>query len=46
DGFTGSLVVAEFADLAAAETWAQADPYIDADVYAKVTVKPFKKVLP
>jgi hypothetical protein len=46
DGFTGSLVVAEFADLAAAETWAQADPYMDADVYAKVTVKPFKKVLP
>lgn len=45
-GFTGSLVVAEFADLAAAQAWADADPYIDADVYAKVTVKPFKKVLP
>ncbi|HWV14407.1 MAG TPA: YciI family protein [Cellvibrio sp.] len=45
-GFTGSLVVAEFASLAAAETWAAADPYISAGVYAKVTVKPFKKVLP
>ena len=45
-GFTGSLVVAEFADLAAAESWADADPYVAAGVYAKVTVKPFKKVLP
>lgn len=46
DGFSGSLVVAEFADLAAAQAWAKADPYMDADVYARVTVKPFKKVLP
>lgn len=45
-GFSGSLVVAEFADLAEAQRWADADPYIEADVYAKVTVKPFKKVLP
>jgi uncharacterized protein YciI len=45
-GFTGSLVVAEFTDLKAAQAWADADPYIEADVYAKVTVKPFKKVLP
>lgn len=45
-GFSGSLVVAEFADLAAAEAWANADPYMAANVYAKVTVKPFKKVLP
>jgi hypothetical protein len=45
-GFSGSLVVAEFADLAEAQNWADADPYMDADVYAKVTVKPFKKVLP
>ena len=42
----GSLVVAEFADLAEAQRWADADPYIEADVYSKVTVKPFKKVLP
>jgi uncharacterized protein YciI len=45
-GFTGSLVVAEFASLRDAETWAEQDPYIAAGVYAKVTVKPFKKVLP
>ncbi len=45
-GFTGSLIVAEFADLAAAQAWADADPYIEAGVYAQVTVRPFKKVLP
>jgi hypothetical protein len=45
-GFTGSLVVAEFASLEAAQTWADNDPYIAADVYQQVTVKPFKKVLP
>lgn len=45
-GFTGSLVVAEFPSLDAAQDWADADPYIAAGVYANVTVKPFKKVLP
>lgn len=45
-GFTGSLVVAEFNSLQDAQDWAAADPYIAAGVYAKVTVKPFKKVLP
>lgn len=45
-GFTGSLVVAEFSDLQQAQSWADADPYIKAGVYAKVVVKPFKKVLP
>lgn len=45
-GFTGSLVVAEFPSLEAAQQWADADPYIAAGVYAGVTVKPFKKVLP
>lgn len=45
-GFTGSLVVAEFASLEDAQSWADADPYVAADVYAKVTVKPFKKVFP
>ena len=39
-------IVAEFASLAAAESWAGADPYVAAGVYAKVTVKPFRKVLP
>ena len=45
-GFTGSLVVAEFDSLTQAQAWADADPYIAAGVYAKVTVKPFKRVLP
>ncbi|HLA75653.1 MAG TPA: YciI family protein [Gammaproteobacteria bacterium] len=45
-GFTGSLIVAEFASLASAQAWADADPYVSAGVYAKVIVKPFKKVLP
>ncbi|MHB8473672.1 MAG: YciI family protein [Gammaproteobacteria bacterium] len=45
-GFSGSLIVAEFADLAAAQAWADADPYVAAGIYAEVTVKPFKKVLP
>ena len=45
-GFTGSLIVAEFDSLEAAQAWADADPYIEAGVYARITVKPFKKVLP
>ncbi|MBP0048473.1 YciI family protein [Marinobacterium sp. AK62] len=45
-GFTGSLVIAEFASLDEAKAWADADPYINAGVYQKVTVKPYKKVLP
>ncbi len=45
-GFTGSLIVAEFDSLVAAQSWADADPYIAAGVYKKVTVKPYKKVLP
>ncbi|WIO73322.1 YciI family protein [Porticoccaceae bacterium LTM1] len=45
-GFTGSLVVAEFASLEEAQGWADADPYIEAGVYQNVIVKPFKKVLP
>ncbi|QXG46051.1 YciI family protein [Pseudomonas viridiflava] len=45
-GFSGSLIVAEFDSLAAAEAWAKADPFVEAGVYANVVVKPFKKVLP
>jgi uncharacterized protein YciI len=45
-GFTGSLVVAEFDNLAAAQQWADADPYVAGGVYADVIVKPFKHVLP
>lgn len=45
-GFTGSLVVAEFADLAEARAWADADPYLEAGAYASVEVWPFRQVLP
>ena len=45
-GFTGSLIIAEFDSLEAAQSWANEDPYIKAGVYAKVEVKPYKKVLP
>ncbi|MDK9737452.1 YciI family protein [Vibrio sp. D404a] len=43
-GFTGSTVIAEFNSLEEAQAWADADPYIEAGVYANVIVKPFKKV--
>ncbi|GAA6204414.1 YciI family protein [Thalassotalea sp. SU-HH00458] len=45
-GFTGSLIIAKFANLNDAQSWADQDPYIDAGVYKSVTVKPYKKVLP
>jgi uncharacterized protein YciI len=45
-GFTGSLIVAEFESLEAAQFWADTDPYVKAGVYKHVTVKPFKRVLP
>ena len=45
-GFSGSLIVAEFTSLDAAITWAEADPFVSAGVYANVIVKPFRKTLP
>ncbi len=45
-GFSGSLIIAEFASLNEAQAWAEADPYIAAGVYQRVVVKPFKKALP
>ena len=45
-GFSGSLIVAEFASLEEARAWADADPYIAAGVYAEAIVKPFKQVFP
>ena len=46
NGFTGSIIIAEFDSLEAARQWADADPYIEAGVYESIMVKPFKKVLP
>ena len=45
-GFSGSLIVAEFDSITAAEEWAQSDPYVEAGVFSSVVVKPFNKVLP
>jgi uncharacterized protein YciI len=45
-GYSGSLIVAEFADLEAAKAWADQDPFVEAGVYIKVDVKPFRKTLP
>jgi len=45
-GFSGSLIVAEFASHEDAKHWADADPYVAAGVYAEVSVKPFKQVFP
>ncbi|MBN8887961.1 MAG: YciI family protein [Rudaea sp.] len=45
-GFSGSLIVAEFVDLAAAKAWADADPFVAAGVYREVDVRPFRKTLP
>ncbi len=45
-GFSGSLIVAEFYSLEAAQAWAAADPYIAAGVYAQVAVRPFRKTFP
>lgn len=45
-GFSGSLIIAEFDSQAEAESWASADPYVAAGVYAETEVKPFRKTLP
>jgi len=45
-GFTGSLIVAEFSDLETAKAWANEDPYVSSGVFDRVSVTPFKKVLP
>lgn len=45
-GYSGSLIVAEFADLETAQTWAQADPFVNSGAYASVVVRPFRKTLP
>ncbi|HAF01207.1 MAG TPA: hypothetical protein DCO68_10500 [Methylophilaceae bacterium] len=45
-GYTGSLIVAEFANLQAATEWANADPFVIENIYSSVTIKPFRKTLP
>ncbi len=45
-GFAGSLIVAEFDSLASAEAWLREDPYVQQGVFARTTVRPFRKTLP
>lgn len=45
-GFSGSLIVAEFASLGDAQAWASADPYVESGVWIEVRVKPFIQVMP
>jgi len=46
NGYTGSLIVAEFNNLEDAKEWTNNDPFVIAGVYQRVTVKPFRKTLP
>jgi uncharacterized protein YciI len=45
-GYSGSLIIAEFPDLPAAEAWAADDPYVAGGVWSRVFVKPFVQVMP
>ncbi|MFN0039284.1 MAG: YciI family protein [Burkholderiales bacterium] len=45
-GMSGSLIVGEFESIEEARAWIDADPYVTQGVFARVTVKPFRKVLP
>ena len=42
---TGSLVVIDVADRAAAQAWADKDPYALAGLFAKVRIEEWKKVI-
>ncbi|WP_107726716.1 YciI family protein [Neisseria weaveri] len=41
---SGSLIIAQFASLDDAQSWAEDDPYVHADVYDEILIKPFKAV--
>ena len=45
-GFFGSLVIAEFPSQGDAEAWLANDPYVTNGVFARTSVRPYKKVLP
>lgn len=46
NAFSGSLIVADFESIDAAQAWAEQDPYAEAGVYEEILIRPFKKVLP
>ena len=43
-GMTGSLLVLDLPDMAAAEAWAAADPYAKAGLFESVSIRAWKKV--
>lgn len=45
-GFSGSLIIAEFDSLQAAEDWAARDPYRLEGVFSNVEIKPVLQTLP
>ncbi|MFP5075390.1 YciI family protein [Neisseria sp. WLZKY-1] len=44
DSVSGSLIIAAFDSLDAAQEWAEQDPYVEAGVYAEMLIKPYKAV--
>ena len=46
EGFSGSVIVAEFDSLEAARAWVAGDPYVTEGVFESYEVRPFIKVLP
>lgn len=45
-GYSGGLIIAEFPTLTDATAWAHSDPYVQADVYREISIKPFRQSLP
>jgi uncharacterized protein len=41
---TGSLLILDLPDMAAAEAWAAEDPYVKAGLFESVTIRAWKKV--
>lgn len=41
---SGSLIIAAFDSLDAAQAWAEQDPYVEAGVYEEILIKPYKAV--
>ena len=44
DRVSGSLIIASFPSLDAAQEWAEQDPYVEAGVYEEILIKPYKAV--
>lgn len=46
EGYSGSVIIAEFESLAAARQWVAGDPYVTEGVFQTCDVRPFIQVLP